>query len=667
MKKSGKKLTTDLLKISSAIVDVNPDNKDKNLILQKKKDLKPVFESILFLQALARSITNNKTFTFDSDEVMEMLKVKEITDEKLSPSIYDCLDIVVRSTVNIEIDSIEEMGEILNNLDILYKRGKKDKNIELTKVSYGLKEYIGKIIMEETSDLNPLAEGVLLLKSIVKCMKKKKAFVFDISDVMEMLNEDNVKKNKVPKKTKREKKKEKKKKIEQSKTGINTKDKPVVDDSKTITLIKEEPVEVIVMDLEEEDIEILVDFISEARENLDSIEVNLISLEDSPDDMEIINDIFRPFHTIKGVSAFLDLKKINTLAHSTENLLDSAREGKFVVNHDITDIILESVDVLKKLIDRVDEGVAIGKTAQDGDINVKNLQKRIDDIGILYSSDKLKLGELLVKTGSLSQDDLDQSLAIQKELPEKKLGEILIESTDLKTQEVVGAIRTQKKQEKRGSLQVKVDTIKLDSLVDLTGELVIAQAILKQRSEQQTSRDPKLLQGFSQFGQIVSYIQKTAMSMRMVPIKATFMKMVRLVRDLSRSTGKSVALEMSGEDTEIDRNLVEAMYEPMVHMIRNSVDHGLELSPDRVKANKNPKGIINLRAFHKGGNIVIEIEDDGKGLDKERILEKAFSSGVLTEASEMTDAQIYDLVMRPGFSTAKEITDVNTKMNCADY
>ena len=160
-------------------------------------------------------------------------------------------------------------------------------------------------------------------------------------------------------------------------------------------------------------------------------------------------------------------------------------------------------------------------------------------------------------------------------------------------------------------------------------------------------------------GQIVNNMQNIAMSMRMIPIKATFMKMIRLVRDLSRKSGKPVSLTMSGEETEIDRNVVDALYEPMVHMIRNSVDHGIEPLDTRREAGKPDQGAIHLSAYHKGGNIIIEIRDDGKGLDRERILAKGIESGLVSQTDPLTDAQIYDLILQPGFSTAKKITDVS--------
>jgi two-component system chemotaxis sensor kinase CheA len=163
----------------------------------------------------------------------------------------------------------------------------------------------------------------------------------------------------------------------------------------------------------------------------------------------------------------------------------------------------------------------------------------------------------------------------------------------------------------------------------------------------------------NQISQITSTLQKTSMSMRMVPIKSTFQKMVRVVRDLAKNSGKKVGLKMQGEDTEIDRNMVDELYEPMVHMIRNAVDHGIEMPDEREKAGKDLRGVIELCAYHRGGNIVIEIKDDGRGLHKKRILEKARSKNLFDDESHLTDSEIFNLVLQPGFSTAKEVTGIS--------
>jgi two-component system chemotaxis sensor kinase CheA len=195
--------------------------------------------------------------------------------------------------------------------------------------------------------------------------------------------------------------------------------------------------------------------------------------------------------------------------------------------------------------------------------------------------------------------------------------------------------------------------------VDLTGELVINQAMLRQNKWVLSSKDQKLYHNLNQLNQITSSLQRTAMSMRMVPIRNTFQKMVRLVRDLSKNSGKEVVLEMEGEDTEIDRNVVEELYEPMVHMIRNAVDHGIELPEDREKSGKRRSGTVFLKAYHRGGHIIIEIRDDGRGLDRERILEKARSLQLMADESKMVDSDIYNLIFHPGFSTAEKVTDIS--------
>ncbi|MFA5903908.1 MAG: chemotaxis protein CheW, partial [Desulfobacula sp.] len=273
----------------------------------------------------------------------------------------------------------------------------------------------------------------------------------------------------------------------------------------------------------------------------------------------------------------------------------------------------------------------------------------------LTSGEKEPLGEILIRKNTVNRESINDALEIQRDRPDKKLGEILVEARKAEPGQIVSALMEQNSTQKKVESQVKVSTQKLDDLVDFAGELVIAQAMLRQK----TSHDPALNQSVAHLGQIVTHMQNIAMSMRMIPIKATFMKMIRLVRDLSQKVGKDVSLSMAGEDTEIDRNVVDALYEPMVHMIRNSLDHGIEPAEERKARGKALQGSIFLRAYHKGGSIIIEIEDDGKGLDKERILKKAVDTGLVTSHEPMTDARIYDLIMEPGFSTAEKITDVS--------
>ena len=523
-------------------------------------------------------------------------------------------------------------GSMLTNLDQLIQASKLKNFTTFYEVCIACKEYIQGMSLKNIKSTKPIEEGLVLLRSILSHLKRGEPFTFDYSDVLELLHikfmeneKDQRHEDILPEKAPQE--------LPQEPTPAKEPEK-----------------------ISSDDLEILMDFVSEAEENLDSIEVNLIDLEQDPSNKDIINDIFRPFHTIKGVSGFLSLTKINKLAHTTENLLDSARSGEFLINNRATDAILASVDTLKELISRVKKSTSTGFKEPDNDIDIDSLRDKLEKLQIfLANGEKEPLGEILVKKGNISNETLEEALEVQKKCPEKKLGQILIETKKTEPSQVDLALFEQMPGKKQMVSQVKVSTQKLDDLVDYAGELVIAQSMLRQK----TANDPSLNQSVTQLGQIVTNMQNIAMSMRMIPIKATFMKMIRLVRDLSRRSGKEVALDMVGEETEIDRNVVDALYEPMVHMIRNSVDHGIEPIPDRVAKGKNSQGHIYLRAYHKGGHIIIEIEDDGKGLDRDKILEKAKSTGMITGNEQLTTPQIFDMILQPGFSTAKKITDVS--------
>jgi two-component system chemotaxis sensor kinase CheA len=527
-------------------------------------------------------------------------------------------------------DQIEEM---IYNLDGLINISESIEPSTFFDISKLCKQYMEKMNLSGVCNTKPVEEGVVLLKSILSHLKRQEPFTFDYSDVLELL-EEHLSTNEPCDECVHE----------CSEDESDAEPEPEQEDNGAPEK------------LSADDIEILTDFISEAEDNLNNIEVSLIELEQEPENAEIINDIFRPIHTIKGVSGFLSLDKINRLSHATENLLDSARSGDFIINHLATDAILESVDLLKQLIDNVKQGLDNGYRQDDGHIDVEILRDKLKRLQIsLTKGEKEPLGEILVRKNSLKKQDVEDALEIQKKHPEKKFGEILIEDKKIAPAQIASALMEQSSVKRRLDSQVKVSTQKLDDLVDYAGELVIAQSMLRQ----QTMENSALSQTVSQLGQIVNNMQNIAMSMRMIPIKATFMKMIRLVRDLSRKSGKQINLSMTGEETEIDRNVVDALYEPMVHMIRNACDHGIESVEERRKKEKPEQGNIDLRAYHKGGNIVIEIEDDGKGLDREKIMKKAMSTGLITGDEQMTDAQVFNLILSPGFSTANQITDIS--------
>ncbi len=401
-----------------------------------------------------------------------------------------------------------------------------------------------------------------------------------------------------------------------------------------------------------DDPELYQSFITEARDHLASVEVNVVELETRPDDAEVINAIFRPFHTIKGVAGFLNLTAINRLAHALEDMLDAARSGRLTITSAVIDLILEGVDALKSMIDDLERVVAGEKRALETP-GVEDLIARVREM--VESGGRKLLGETLVEKGVVKEQDVEEALEVQKEHPEKKVGEILVESGKARAKDVVHALREQRPVE----ATIKIEAHKLDNLMDMVGELVIAQSMIRQNPVLQSLPDPKLQQDIGQLARITAELQKTAMALRMVPIRQTFQKMIRLVRDLSKKSGKKVRLLMEGEDTEIDRNMVEEIYEPLVHIVRNAVDHGIEPPEERLSQGKPDEGTVLLRAYHKGGDIVIEISDDGRGLDKDKILHKAMERGLVEPGEELSEQEVFHLIFRPGFSTAEKITDVS--------
>ncbi|MGR3292831.1 MAG: chemotaxis protein CheW [Candidatus Scalindua sp.] len=265
------------------------------------------------------------------------------------------------------------------------------------------------------------------------------------------------------------------------------------------------------------------------------------------------------------------------------------------------------------------------------------------------------IGEILAEKGVITEPQLDNALKQQG----KKVGERLVEIGATTTDSIDSALESQQAQRsmKVQSRTVKVDTGKLDNLFDLVGELVIANTLIC--GEMESVNNNGTSKNLSQLTKITKDIQDQVMSMRMVTLKQTFQKMSRLVRDVSQRSGKKVKLIISGEETELDKNVIEQIADPLVHILRNSVDHGIESEEDRIAKGKPKEGSVTLSAFHRGGNIVIEIKDDGKGLQKEKILQKAIDKGLVSNQASMTDNQIYNLIFAPGLSTADKVTNIS--------
>ncbi len=420
-------------------------------------------------------------------------------------------------------------------------------------------------------------------------------------------------------------------------------------------------------------------FLEEAREHLEAIETALLEVENAPDDPEKIDSLFRPFHTIKGMAGFLNLRDINCLTHEVETLLDQGRKGKRPVTPGLIDIVFDVVDILKVQIAAIANWIANpeGDTIPQPPVaemigrlrNVVSGRTELEGREPTSGAADQKVGENLVDQGAVPKEVVDFAVQSQQAgEDDKKVGEILVGMGATSAKQVSQALRPQQKtpaapsgiikeQAALADQSIRIDTAKLDGLVDMVGELVIAQTLVG--ASPHISTDAKLSKNVAHAGKIVRDVQEMAMSMRMIPIGSTFQKMARLVRDVSRKAGKQVQLSISGEDTELDKTVIQQIGDPLVHMVRNAVDHGIESADGRRAAGKPETGQVHLGAFHQGGNIVIEIRDDGQGLDPELLKAKAIDKGVISPHDDLTDQQAYGLIFAPGFSTAAQVTDIS--------
>ncbi|MEK7351258.1 MAG: chemotaxis protein CheA [Nitrospirota bacterium] len=535
-------------------------------------------------------------------------------------------------------------------------------------------------------------------------------------------------------------------------------------------------------------------FFEEAGDHLAIVEEGLLALEQHPEDLDLLNKIFRSAHSIKGTSGMFGFNAVAQFTHKMETLLDLLRNGQKVVTPAIADLLLKSTDCLKTLIDAAKAGSPVddetvqrltGELAAASDTKVKveakvekgnhsssstalastsastfhiawtppewlfqrgldplQIFKELANLGTLsqvtvdtsklpelaamdpekcylawtMKLDTLKdrqvvdavfefvredsvlvieqvkveakakveggpsesslisaltsacepgepkpLGEILVETGVVTRETLDHALAQQK-----RVGQILVEQHAVTPQQIEQALQKQKQQEsaaqskKTDTASIRVDTDKIDKLINLVGELVITQSMLSDLGSRfEMSQISVLLERMAQLERNTREIQERVMGIRMLPIGTAFSRFPRLVRDLSAKAGKKIQLVLSGEETELDKTVIESIGDPLTHLVRNSADHGLEPPEERLDNNKPELGTIRLNAFHEGGNICITVEDDGRGLNRDKILAKAVKQGLIAENEKLSDDQIWPLIFKPGFSTAEKVTDVS--------
>jgi two-component system chemotaxis sensor kinase CheA len=405
------------------------------------------------------------------------------------------------------------------------------------------------------------------------------------------------------------------------------------------------------------DAEILREFVLESRENLDRLDQDFVALEANPGDRARIAAILRAMHTIKGTSGFFGLNKLGKLAHAGESLLVLLRDGKRAWSPDVVTALLRLVDVLRSMLDLAETQGTEG-TADHGPLlaELEALQEgAVTNAADLDAKRSAAPGERSeaprIKAAPKKRTRKRAPLRPPTLAPVTSRGataEAEPPAPALNMGAVPGADST-----------VRIDVAVLDKLMNLVGELVLARNRMLQFSA--TATDADFLATVQRLTTLTTELQEGVMKTRMQPIANVWNKLPRVVRDLAASCGKQVRLEMEGQDTELDRTLIDAVRDPFTHMVRNAIDHGIEPSEVRIAAGKPPHGTLKCRAFHEAGQVVIDISDDGAGIDPERVLKKALQTGLITseQARRMSDREAIQLIFAEGLSTAARVTDIS--------
>ena len=458
--------------------------------------------------------------------------------------------------------------------------------------------------------------------------------------------------------------------------------------------------------------EIMEDFLIEAFELIEQIDHDLVELESNPEDLELLNRIFRVAHTVKGSSSFLNFDVLTELTHHMEDVLNKARKGELKITPDIMDVVLESVDMMKGLLESIRDN---GSDAAAG-IDIKNICVRLTQISegeapsaaaeapaapspepvkepepvtpAVEAAPEVSDAELSKLSDSEVEAEIERLLKVRKAedqarraskgIAPKSPEEIAPAASAAPAPAAKPAPSRERDADKKvpaassssavaQEQTIRVEVKRLDHLMNLIGELVLGKNRLlkiyddvEERYEGEKFLE-ELNQVVSSLSLVTTDIQLAVMKTRMLPIAKVFNKFPRMIRDLSRDLGKQIDLEISGEETELDKSIVEEIGDPLVHIIRNSCDHGIEDPETRKAMGKPEKGLVQLKAYNEGNHIVVEIVDDGKGLDADMLKSKSIEKGIITEreADAMSEKEAFGLIFRPGFSTAAKVTNVS--------
>jgi len=417
--------------------------------------------------------------------------------------------------------------------------------------------------------------------------------------------------------------------------------------------------------------EIFNEFVVEAEENLHKVEENLLELERDPGNEELINATFRAMHTLKGGAGFLGLKAIVEVAHAAEDLLGKLRNKEITFTPEMNDLILEAVDFIRSALQRYEAGEEVevpeglvsrlrGFEGAEGErTQGESVEELLDRFGFSHLKGR-PIEEILEELILLPPDERPQELIEALDKIVVREGAPAEERAIQQEEEKKVPVKTE------GEKVLRIDVHKIESLMNLVGELVLERNRLlrvfqRLYGEYQSKTLDELETVVSSLDRIVGDLQLAVMKTRMQPVKRLFQKFPRVVRDLARMLGKEVELVLEGEDVEMDKTVLEKLEEPLIHLIRNAVDHGIETPKEREKAGKPLKGTVKLSAYYYGDRIFVEVADDGRGIDVEKVKQKALEKGIISSdrAEKMTEKDILFLIFHPGFSTKEQTSEVS--------
>lgn len=395
-------------------------------------------------------------------------------------------------------------------------------------------------------------------------------------------------------------------------------------------------------------IALIGEFLSESEESLGRADQILMTMERDGATSESINGLFRVFHTIKGVAGFLELFEIQSLAHTTESLLNGCREGLYTLVGQRLDLVFDATAMMRKILGDLRAAVESSREFFTQE-NVADLVARLKEaLEVTADGGAKKAAE------RDAMDSRPEDVDIPG--PEPPRPEV---RTEPAAPMAAGTQASDAGRESKIRPTIKIDLERVDRLVEMIGELVVVEAMVVGAPEIAHSGSARVRNCLSQLAKVTRDLQDVGMRMRMLPVSAVFQKMARMARDVGRKAGKQIRVVLSGEQTEMDRSMVEQISDPLVHMIRNSVDHGIEPPDLRRKLGKPEEGVVRLSACHEGGSVVIEISDDGRGLNQEAILKKAAAQGLIKPGDVLSEDETNSLIFAPGFSTAEKVTDIS--------